>query len=69
MPPSDDGLPFKYRNSDGASCSTPGGDDRGYCSQGAGGELPDSGSTLNYTGGAVVWNQIVPIPICAHPIP
>jgi len=71
--PLDDRLPYKYRNSDGDSCSPPD-DDRGFCSQGVGGDLPDPNPTLSYTGGKVIWHQGslggvsvqgFPTPVCA----
>lgn len=68
MPPSDNGLPYKYPLSDGTSCPLPdNGNGDCYCCQGVGGDLPDpgSGSGANYLGGQVIWHQAMIVPSCA----
>ena len=62
--PSDDRLPYKYRNTDDASCSPPDNGDRGFCSDGVGGDLPTPGPIVSYSAGQVNWLG-TPLPPCA----
>jgi len=62
MPP-DDGLPYQPYLSDVSSCSPPDDGDRGFCSQGIGGDLPTPGPSVSYSAGQVIWLG-TPLPRC-----